>query len=121
MNFDRLEELAEERGVSRARLCKVIGKDRRYIERCKNGGIKVSAEHIAAWAEVLDTTAEYLTSETEQKDKTPFEEVLNTNLNAREFFNYFMTMYKKDPAQFFEIVNFYSQKIEQTVKQEDEE
>lgn len=69
MDFFRLEQLRKEQGVSNTFLCNLVGRDRTYINVCKNKGIKIPDEYIKKWAHALHTTPEYLNGETDIKEQ----------------------------------------------------
>ncbi len=69
MNYDKLEELAKEKGVSKTFLCQIVGRERYYLRDCKKNNFMPPEDHIIAWAKALGTTVEYLTDKTDQKDK----------------------------------------------------
>lgn len=70
MNYDKLEALVKEKGVSKTFLCQIVGRERYYLRDCKKNNFIPPDEHIAAWADALGTTVEYLTDQTNQKEKT---------------------------------------------------
>ena len=69
MNYDKLEALVKEKGVSKTFLCQIVGRERYYLRDCKKNNFIPPDEHIAAWADALGTTVEYLTDQTNQKEK----------------------------------------------------
>lgn len=73
MRYDRLELLRKEKGISATHLCSQIGKERYYISNCKSKGIAIPDNYLQVWADLLDTTPEYLRGETDRKEKTPAE------------------------------------------------
>lgn len=69
MNYDKLEALVKEKGVSKTFLCQIVGRERYYLRDCKKNNFIPPDEHIAAWADALGTTVDYLTDKTNQKEK----------------------------------------------------
>lgn len=69
MNYDKLENLAKEKGISKTHLCQLVGRERYYLRDCKNRGTEPPEDHIKTWADALGTTVEYLTDKSEQKEK----------------------------------------------------
>lgn len=69
MNYDKLEALVKEKGVSKTFLCQIVGRERYYLRDCKKNNFIPPDDHIAAWADALGTTADYLTDKTNQKEK----------------------------------------------------
>lgn len=70
MNYDKLESLAKERGISKTHLCQLVGRERYYLRDCKNRGVEPPEDHIKTWADALGTTADYLTDKSEDKGKS---------------------------------------------------
>lgn len=77
MNFyDRLDKCRKEKGVTSKFLCDAVNRPRYYITNCKNKNISIPLDTIATWADILDTTAEYLlgkTDDPEQKKDAPIQ------------------------------------------------
>lgn len=69
MNYDKLEALVKEKGVTKTFLCQIVARERYYLRDCKKNNFITPDEHIAAWADALGTTVEYLTDQTNQKEK----------------------------------------------------
>lgn len=69
MNYDKLESLAKEKGISKTHLCQLVGRERYYLRDCKNRGTEPPEDHIKTWADALGTTVDYLTDKSEQKEK----------------------------------------------------
>lgn len=65
LDFNRLDQLIEDKGVSKSHLCRAIGKNRYYIRDAKTKGLCVSDDHIAVWSNILGTTVDYLTGKTD--------------------------------------------------------
>ena len=68
-NFDRLNELSKEKGISKSFICKKLGKSRSFFVDAAKGKCSVSDNDIYIIANVLDTTPEYLTGKTDIKNK----------------------------------------------------
>lgn len=106
MNYDKLEALVKEKGVSKTFLCQIVGRERYYLRDCKKNNFIPPDEHIAAWADALGTTVDYLTDKTNQKEKpTPKEvdvdDILKMMLNLprekkEELFTKFVQMMKEE-------------------------
>lgn len=73
VDFNRLEALISERGISKKFLCDKAGKCRSYIAGAKNGTGSISDEALAIFANELQTSVEYLRGETDDPGykKTP--------------------------------------------------
>ena len=81
MIFDRLDMLRKEKGISATFLCAQVGKNRFFIKDCRNGKGHVSDDAVAKWADILDTTPEYLKGETDEKEKPPIYDQKQADLN----------------------------------------
>lgn len=73
VDFNRLEALIAERGISKKFLCDKAGKSRGYITGAKVGNGSISDEALAIFAHELETSVEYLRGETDDPGykKTP--------------------------------------------------
>lgn len=65
MRFDRISALKKKKGVSYTYLCAQVGRGSNYIADCKNKGVAIPDDVIAVWADILDTSPEYLKGETD--------------------------------------------------------
>jgi hypothetical protein len=79
--FDRLDMLRKEKGISATFLCAQVGKNRFFIKDCRNGKGHVSDDAVAKWADILDTTPEYLKGETDVKEKPHVDDKRQDSLN----------------------------------------
>lgn len=70
LNYDRLESLIKESGKSKAYLCAKVNRGRYYMRDLKNANTNVPEETVEIWANELGTTPEYLTGESDEKEKT---------------------------------------------------
>lgn len=73
IRFDRLESLIKETGKKKKFLCAKVGRGEYYINDAKTKGVNIPIEYIEAWAEELGTTADYLTGQSDIKEKPPAE------------------------------------------------
>lgn len=69
LNYDRLESLIKESGKSKAYLCAKVKRGRYYMRDLKNANTNVLEETVEIWADELGTTPEYLTGESDEKEK----------------------------------------------------
>ena len=69
LNYDRLESLIKESGKSKAYLCAKVNRGRYYMRDLKNANTNVPEETVEIWADELGTTPEYLTGESDEKEK----------------------------------------------------
>lgn len=80
-NYDKLEQLRKEKGISKKFIAEKIGRTGTTYQDWKNKKCEPSDEQLAVIAQLLDTTSEYLRDEEplkepleEQKEKTPSSE-----------------------------------------------
>lgn len=76
VNYTKIKELSKEQGISFAHLNRLLGKSPEYLRICALSSAKLSDDQIAIIAEALHTTPEYLTDQTEQKEKEPVQDKL---------------------------------------------
>lgn len=70
MDFDKLYELKDQKGVSLKHLCDIVGVRRTYIGESKIRNVEPPMEYIAAWAADLGVSVSYLMGETDIPDET---------------------------------------------------
>lgn len=75
MNYDKLEFLAKEKGVSKTFLCQIVGRERYYLRDCKKNCIVPPDEYVEAWANALGSSVAYLMDETDDPSPTKKEPV----------------------------------------------
>ena len=68
VDFERLMDRIREKGVTQSFLCSLAGKKRQYISDVRKGHGSISEEALAIFAKALDTTVEWLTGESDQKE-----------------------------------------------------
>lgn len=76
VNYTKIKKLSKEQGISFAHLNRLLGKSSEYLRICALSSAKLSDDQIAIIAEALHTTPEYLTDQTEQKEKEPVQDKL---------------------------------------------
>lgn len=69
VNVDKIKSLAEKKGIKISFLCDRLGLTRGYFNDVKRGKNKISSERIAKIANLLDTSYEYLTDETDNPER----------------------------------------------------
>ena len=70
LNITKLEKIAKENGKSFSYLSeKVLHRYRTYLKDVKSNNAKIDDESIETLANALDTTFEYLTDQTDKKEK----------------------------------------------------
>lgn len=76
VNIDKIKSLAKEQGVKiKFICCSKLGLSETYLSNVKNGKDRMTPERLEIIAETLNTTVEYLTDQTEQKEKPVESEV----------------------------------------------
>ncbi len=70
INYDRLESLIKKSGKTKTYLCAKVNRGQYYLRDVKNKSINIPEEIIGVWADELGTTPEYLTGESDEKEKT---------------------------------------------------
>ena len=73
IDFGRLDKLVEETGKTKSHLCRSIGKTRYYLRDVKKLNLNVSDDLVETLAAELGTTADYLTGQSDIKEKPPAE------------------------------------------------
>jgi transcriptional regulator with XRE-family HTH domain len=91
INYNKIRELAKQQGISLASINSRLGKSRYYLNAAIHDNIKLQPDQIAIIAEALHTTPEYLTDQTDQKEKEP--------INDRLFEEYYALFSKLTPEQ----------------------
>lgn len=76
VNYNKIKELAKSQGVSFAYINRLLNKSRYYMNYCIRDNANLADDQIAIIAEALHTTPEYLTDQTEQKEKEPVQDKL---------------------------------------------
>lgn len=67
--YTRFEELVDELGIKKTFVAEKLGKSPSICQDWKRGKSQPSATQLQIVAEILDTTPEYLTGETDKKEK----------------------------------------------------
>ena len=67
VNFEKLKSLIKEQGVSQTFICSRLNKHRSFLLDVYNHRSSLKPEQIKIIAEILHTTPEYLTDQTEEK------------------------------------------------------
>ena len=74
VNINKIKALSKEKGVKQGYLCEKLGKHFTYLNDIAKGKTSMSLESIEQIADILETTVEYLTDETDDpspKEKEP--------------------------------------------------
>lgn len=70
VNIDRIKELAKEKGIKIKFICSQLGLAETYLSNVKNGKDRMTDERLQKIADILDTTVEYLTGESDEKESS---------------------------------------------------
>ena len=76
VNINKIKTLAKNQGITIAFICKQLGNGRGYLNDVANGKNTMPDERIRKTAQILGTTFEYLTDQTDDpkpKNKKPLE------------------------------------------------
>ena len=68
-NVAKIKVLAKEQGITQKFLCDCLGKRRSFLTEVAAGKDKLDPDELEIIADKLNTTVEYLTDQTEQKEK----------------------------------------------------
>lgn len=69
IDFDRLGVLLTQSGKSKAHLCRIANRSPYYLRDVKKANINIPHDIIEKWADELNTTPDYLTGNTDIKEK----------------------------------------------------
>lgn len=72
--YDRLDQLIKETGKKKTYLCAKLKKCQTYLRDAKKQNTNIKGEDLKILAEELNTTPEYLTGETDKKEKPSTQE-----------------------------------------------
>ena len=77
LDFDRLNLLCKETGISKAHLCRLVERPRHYLRDSEAKNINIPDNYIQIFAEALHVTPTYLTGESNEKKPAPEGELVN--------------------------------------------
>jgi transcriptional regulator with XRE-family HTH domain len=80
LNFEKLKALAEENGVKMKYFCDQFGKQKSFMTDIKNKKNYLTEEQLVFIANHLNTTVDYLTDKTDQKEK-PIDQMTDEQLD----------------------------------------
>lgn len=83
VNINKIKTLAKNQGITIAFICKQLGNGRGYLNDVANGKNTMPDERIRKTAQILGTTFEYLTGQTDDpkpKNKKPPEIISNADI-----------------------------------------
>lgn len=75
VNIDKIKDLCKSKGLTMKFLCDQIARDRTYFANIRSGKTRIDDNEIEVIADLLDTTIDYLTDKTTQKEKPASDEV----------------------------------------------
>lgn len=76
LNYNKMRMLAKTAGISLTHLCNLLSKQRSYLLVAERENRELSSDQIKIIADALNTTPEYLTDQTEQKEIEPVQDKL---------------------------------------------
>ena len=68
-NYDRMNDLIKTKGIKKAHICRELGKSLYYLRDAEKNQMDISGDTLKEISDILDTTPEYLTGETDKKEK----------------------------------------------------
>lgn len=75
VNIDKIKDLCKSKGLTMKFLCDQIARDRTYFANIRSGKTRIDDDEIEFIANMLDTTVDYLTDLTDQKEKPASDEM----------------------------------------------
>ena len=69
VNVEKIKNLAKEQGKTMTFLCNLLGKHRSFLTCVRNGNDHIDNRELQIIADELNTTVDYLTDKTDQKEK----------------------------------------------------
>ena len=75
LNATKLKSMLKEQGLSMKFFNDMLGKNRSYLSNVLTGSDSISSEDLEKVAEKLNTTVEYLTDQSDQKEKPTSKEI----------------------------------------------
>ena len=90
VNYNKLQALLKEKGISQSFISEKIGMSRNYIKDCKRLKAEIPEDRMNTIADILGTTIEYLIDETDdptpkQKSPTSWRD-MDMSIEKRNFF-----------------------------------
>lgn len=107
VNVDKIKTLAKEHGFTMKYLCDGIGKYRSFLSAVRIGTDHIDETELKFIADKLDTTPEYLTDQTEERDKPAqldTEPALNLSEDEAEVVSLFRLIPKERREEFLNLV-----------------
>ena len=80
VNVEKIKSLAKEQGKTMTFLCSLLGKHRSFLTCVRNGNDHIDNNELQIIANELHTTTEYLTDQTDQKEK-PVDQMTDEQLD----------------------------------------
>ena len=75
----------KEKGVKKAHICRKLGKNTYYLRDAEKTNIDINGDSLSLIAEILGTTPEYLSGETDEQTTSNYTPVAGENLPMREY------------------------------------
>ena len=95
-NIQKIKAIAKELGLSQKFICDCLGKRRTFLSEVGLGNGKITQEELEIIANKLNTTVEYLTDKTEQKEKPTADNSGELNENVERVLDKLMKMHPDD-------------------------
>lgn len=96
VNMDKIRTLSDAAGIKMKFFCDTFGRQRSFMTDVKNGKTFLSEEQLLFVADKLNTTVEYLTDKTEQKEKPTADNSGELNENVERVLDKLMKMHPED-------------------------
>ncbi len=90
VNISKIKELAKEKGISIAFICKKFGMGRSYFnDILKSNGGDIPNDRLSIIIKILDTSLEYLTDQTDDKSAKPTLSTSDNQIQSNDSFDMF--------------------------------
>ena len=115
-NIEKIIELAKEKGIKMKYFCDQFGKQRSFMTDIKNRKNFLEEEQLQFVATELNTTVEYLTDQTEQKEKPTVQTDDELDPEIEELLDLLEQMHPDDVRQVIDFAMWLIQKNKQEGK-----
>lgn len=103
LNIDKLKSLTKEKGWSLSYVCSKLNVSTSYFNDIRKGKAAISPERLQQISDILDTTPEYLTDQTDIKKRQSENEPDWRNESEKEILNWIKTLDIAKTARLLEI------------------
>lgn len=108
VNIGKIKALTAERGLKLKYFTDYFGKQKSYFADIKNGKNYLDEDQLVFIADKLGTTVEYLTDQTEQKEKPPAETDGELDPEVEEVLDLLFAMHPDDREQLLQYAQWLS-------------